>query len=61
MDKCRIDVYDRNPHPFGLIRTGVAPDHPSMKKIEKDFGNVLADDKVDFFGNFWVSCPVEAK
>jgi NADPH-dependent glutamate synthase beta subunit-like oxidoreductase len=26
-DNCRIDIYDRNPHPFGLIRTGVAPDH----------------------------------
>ena len=25
--KCRVDLIDRNPHPFGLIRTGVAPDH----------------------------------
>jgi adrenodoxin-NADP+ reductase len=24
---CQIDLLDRNPHPFGLIRTGVAPDH----------------------------------
>ena len=27
VEKCRIDLFDRNPHPFGLIRTGVAPDH----------------------------------
>ena len=37
VDKCRIDLIDRNPHPFGLIRTGVAPDHQAMKKIENDF------------------------
>ena len=27
IEKCRVDLIDRNPHPFGLIRTGVAPDH----------------------------------
>ena len=52
--KCRVDIFDRNPHPFGLIRTGVSPDHQAMKKIEKDFGTVLADEKCDFFGNVWV-------
>ncbi len=52
--KCRVDIFDRNPHPFGLIRTGVSPDHQAMKRIEKDFGTVLADEKCDFFGNVWV-------
>lgn len=27
VEKVRVDLFDRNPHPFGLIRTGVAPDH----------------------------------
>jgi NADPH-dependent glutamate synthase beta subunit-like oxidoreductase len=27
VESCHIDLIDRNPHPFGLIRTGVAPDH----------------------------------
>jgi|LauGreDrversion4_2_1035121.scaffolds.fasta_scaffold1126147_1 NADPH-dependent glutamate synthase beta subunit-like oxidoreductase len=57
---CHIDIYDRNPHPFGLIRTGVAPDHQAMKKIEKDFGGVLADEKCDFFGNVWVGAKEDA-
>lgn len=57
---CRIDIFDRNPHPFGLIRTGVAPDHQAMKKIEKDFGTVLSDSKCEFFGNVWVGEPAEA-
>lgn len=51
---CSIDIFDRNPHPFGLIRTGVAPDHQAMKKIERDFTAVLSEDKIDFFGNVWV-------
>lgn len=51
----RIDIFDRNPHPFGLVRTGVAPDHPAMKKLERDFDTVLQNDKmVKFFGNVWV-------
>ncbi len=46
---CNVYIFDRNPHPFGLIRTGVAPDHQAMKKIEKDFSTVLDDSKVSFF------------
>lgn len=51
----RVDIYDRNPHPFGLVRTGVAPDHPEMKKIENDYAEVLHDtERCKFFGNVWV-------
>ena len=52
--KCRVDLIDRNPHPFGLIRTGVAPDHQAMKRIENDFSQVLANENCDFYGNVWV-------
>ena len=41
VEKCRVDIFDRNPHPYGLIRTGVAPDHQAMKKIERDFRQVF--------------------
>lgn len=57
---CRIDLIDRNPHPFGLIRTGVAPDHQAMKKIERDFTQVLDCDNVEFFGNVWLGSEEEA-
>ncbi|MEQ8195108.1 MAG: FAD-dependent oxidoreductase [Rhodospirillales bacterium] len=46
-----VDVIDRLPTPFGLIRAGVAPDHQTTKKIQKKFGSVLADPAVRFFGN----------
>ena len=59
--ECRIDIFDRNPHPFGLIRTGVAPDHQAMKRIENDFSRVLADPACEFFGNVWVGDSEEAK
>jgi len=55
VEKCRIDLIDRNPHPFGLIRTGVAPDHQAMKRIENDFSQVLDDDRCQFFGNVFVN------
>ena len=56
IDKCRVDIFDRNPHPYGLIRTGVAPDHQAMKKIQNDFKEVFDHnkDRCNFFGNVWV-------
>jgi adrenodoxin-NADP+ reductase len=56
VQNCRVDIYDRNPHPYGLIRTGVAPDHQDMKKITKDFVQVFEHnrDRTAFFGNVWV-------
>jgi adrenodoxin-NADP+ reductase len=37
------------------VRTGVAPDHPEMKKIERDYEEVLKDtDRCQFYGNVWV-------
>jgi NADPH-dependent glutamate synthase beta subunit-like oxidoreductase len=46
----RIDVIDRLPTPFGLVRTGVAPDHQSIKKVDKALGRVFAKENVRFLG-----------
>lgn len=56
VQNCRVDIFDRNPHPYGLIRTGVAPDHQAMKKLMKDFRQVFDQnqDRCKFFGNTWV-------
>ena len=56
VEKCRVDIFDRNPHPYGLIRTGVAPDHQAMKKIMNDFKQVFDQnkDRAKFIGNVWV-------
>jgi ferredoxin--NADP+ reductase len=46
-----IDVFNRFPTPFGLVRDGVAPDHQSIKAVARIFDKVLADPGVRFFGN----------
>ena len=38
-----IDVVDALPTPYGLVRSGVAPDHPEVKNVENDFEQVAAD------------------
>jgi ferredoxin--NADP+ reductase len=47
----RIDIFDRLPTPFGLVRGGVAPDHPGTKNIARQFERTLAKDGVRFLGN----------
>ncbi len=46
-----IDLFDRYPAPYGLIRYGVAPDHPRIKGIVKALYKVLDRGDIRFFGN----------
>lgn len=46
-----IDVIDRLPTPFGLIRAGVAPDHQTTKKVAKSFEKTALRDEVRYFGH----------
>ncbi|HET7709502.1 MAG TPA: FAD-dependent oxidoreductase [Sphingomicrobium sp.] len=50
-DKARIDVIDRYPVPYGLIRFGVAPDHQSLKAVSKRYDKVAETAGVGFVGN----------
>ena len=45
------DLVDRNPAPYGLIRYGVAPDHPRIKGIVNALHKVLDRGDIRFFGN----------
>ena len=47
----RIDLVDRLPTPYGLIRFGVAPDHQTTKKVTKSFERTATREEVRFFGN----------
>src|SRR5258708_15288530 len=55
---CRIDIIDRLPTPYGLVRTGVAPDHQSTKAVTRVFDRVLSRDGVAFRGNVAVGRDV---
>ena len=46
-----IDIIDRLPTPFGLIRGGVAPDHQTTKKISLVYTKTAKKDQIRFFGN----------
>ncbi len=46
-----IDIIDRLPTPFGLIRGGVAPDHQTTKKISLAYTKTAKKDQIRFFGN----------
>lgn len=49
--RARVDVFDRLPAPYGLVRYGVAPDHPRIKEIIKALRRVLSRDEIRFLGN----------
>jgi len=46
-----IDLFDLLPAPYGLIRYGVAPDHPRIKGIVNSLHEMLDSGKIRFFGN----------
>lgn len=47
----QVDIFDRLPAPYGLVRYGVAPDHPRIKEIIKALRRVLDGDRIRFVGN----------
>lgn len=57
-DDVRIDIIDRLPVPFGLIRFGVAPDHQSIKAVSDRYEKVALSQNVRFVGNVTVGRDV---
>jgi len=46
-----IDMFDRLPTPFGLVRGGVAPDHPKIKSVTKVYEKIAAHPSFRFYGH----------
>ena len=57
-NNARIDIIDRYPVPYGLIRFGVAPDHQSLKAVSKRYDKVAETEGVRFVGNVAVGKDV---
>lgn len=51
LDNVNIDIIEKLPVPYGLIRYGVAPDHPEVKNVINQFNKVAHKDNVNFYGN----------
>jgi ferredoxin--NADP+ reductase len=54
----RIDMFERLPTPFGLVRGGVAPDHPKIKTVTRVFERIAARPGFRFLGHVWVGYDV---
>ena len=54
-----VDVIERLPTPWGLVRLGVAPDHPNIKAVSRAFERTAAQPGFRFFGNVEVGKDVE--
>ena len=60
-EQARIDILDRYPVPYGLIRFGVAPDHQSLKAVSKRYDKVADEPGVDFIGNVTIGRDVSVE
>ena len=56
--KFEIDMIERLPTPWGLVRSGVAPDHPKIKTVAKVFEKVAAEPGFRLFGNVEIPTDV---
>ncbi len=56
----RVDMLEMLPTPWGLVRSGVAPDHPKIKSISAQFEKTALDPRFRFFGNIVVGEHVHA-
>jgi ferredoxin--NADP+ reductase len=57
-DDVRVDIFDMLPVPYGLIRSGVAPDHQSIKAVYRRYETTSLSDNVRFIGNVMVGRDV---
>jgi ferredoxin--NADP+ reductase len=53
----RVDMFERLPTPWGLVRFGVAPDHPKIKSVSTVYAKIAAHESFRFFGNVPVGTP----
>src|SRR4029078_7315986 len=50
-----VDMFERLPVPYGLVRFGVAPDHPKLKQVTKAFDRISRMDIFRFFGGIEIA------
>jgi ferredoxin--NADP+ reductase len=53
-----VDLYDVLPTPFGLVRAGVAPDHPKIKSVTRVYAKTASHESFRFFGGVELGAAV---
>jgi ferredoxin--NADP+ reductase len=46
-----VDLFDHLPTPYGLVRSGVAPDHPKIKSVTRAYAKTASNERFRFFGH----------
>ena len=54
----KVDMFEKLPAPFGLVRYGVAPDHEKIKNVIKVFEQTANDQRFSYFGNVTIGRDV---
>src|SRR3954452_14508369 len=57
----QVDLFDRLPTPFGLVRGGVAPYHPKIKSVTRVYEKTAARDGFRFFGSVKIGHDIEGR
>ncbi|NXC21604.1 ADRO protein, partial [Corythaeola cristata] len=57
-DLAAVDIYEKLPVPFGLVRFGVAPDHPEVKNVINAFTQTARSERCAYYGNIAVGRDV---
>ena len=57
----QVDVFDRLPTPYGLVRAGVAPDHQKLKSVIRVYEKIAEHERFAFFGNVTVGRDVSVE
>ena len=55
----RVDMFDRLPTPFGLVRGGVAHDHPKIKSVTKVYDKIAQHERFSFLGNVTIGHDIK--
>jgi ferredoxin/flavodoxin---NADP+ reductase len=56
-----VDLYDALPTPFGLVRAGVAPDHPKIKSVIRVYAKTAAHESFRFFGGVSLGMDISSQ
>ncbi len=55
----RVDLFERLPVPYGLVRSGVAPDHPKLKQAMQVYAKIAESPEFRFFGNVSIGSDIK--
>lgn len=61
LPKVKVDLFEQHVFPFGLVRYGVAPDHPEVKNCEERFFEVAASPHFKYYGNVRIGSDISIK